>query len=421
MIVKARTGGYRRVPSARSVEGLAEILASQGLAARAGGSVRVTSDGLVGLSAANACIRVAATSVAELSLRVFRGEGLERRPVTTTWQARFLMRQPNPYEAWSLALERTESSLTARNNAYWLKVADRATGQIVAVHVLHPDDVQARWNGAEGRPEYRYRSGVAGSSSSWSAWSTSEVLHFRVGYVDPGCIVAPSPVEIHRDELAAIAAKSGYQADLWGKGVTPQIAVSLDKEVKPEQAERLAARIKAGMSGAGSVGGVRVFGGGATVSTIGLSMADAQFVEAVQADVETMARILGVPASIVGVDKGAKPLTPEHEEIRFERYWLGPRRTRIQDAIGVDAGLFGAGSRDKPELVARPIRGDVRTEAARLHALVQVGILTPDEARAELGYGPHPDGIGAIPQFTPVGGAENPAGLLPAGASGDDA
>lgn len=410
MIVKARTGGNRRV--ARSVDTLAEILAQQGVGYRGDPSSSGRVSNLSGLSAANACIRVASTSVAELSLRVFRGEGLDRRPVSTTWQSRFLSGQPNAYEPWSLVLEQTEASLTARNNAYWLKAIEG--GVVGAVHFLHPDDVQARWSPVEGRPEYRYRRRTSPAGiAEWSSWSTSAILHFRVGYVEPGCVVAPSPVQLHRDELSAIAAKSGYQASLWTKGVTPQVAVSLDKEVKPEQAERLAERIKAGMQGPSSVGGVRVFGGGATVSTIGLSMADAQFVEAVQADVETMARVLGVPASIIGVDRGAKPLTPEHEEVRFERYWLGPRRTRIQDAIATDPALFGRGARDRPELVARPIRGDVRTEAARLHALVQVGILTPDEARAELGYGPHADGVGAIPQFTPVGGAENPAGMLP--------
>ena len=44
---------------------------------------------------------------------------------------------------------------------------------------------------------------------------------------------------------------------------------------------------------------------------------------------------------------------------------------------------------------------------------MQSGVLLPDEARHELGYEPYPDGIGQIPQITPVGGAPNAIPMKP--------
>jgi hypothetical protein len=45
------------------------------------------------------------------------------------------------------------------------------------------------------------------------------------------------------------------------------------------------------------------------------------------------------------------------------------------------------------------------------HSQIQAGTLLPDEARADNGRPPLPDGLGQIPQVTPVGGAPNPAPL----------
>jgi hypothetical protein len=108
-----------------------------------------------------------------------------------------------------LVLEQTEASLTSRNNGYWLKLHDAAR-RVAAVYVIHPDCVKARWNSASQRAEYRIR---VDDSGGWSDWLTSDdILHFRVGYPEPGAIVAPTPIERFRDALAAALAKVGTRA-----------------------------------------------------------------------------------------------------------------------------------------------------------------------------------------------------------------
>jgi hypothetical protein len=75
--------------------------------------------------------------------------------------------------------------------------------------------------------------------------------------------------------------------------------------------------------------------------------------------------------------------------------------------------LFG-GSQTYPSFdTSGFVRGDLETEASILQAFVQTGILTPNEARAQLGYERDDDPLSDTLQATPVGGAENPGLSLP--------
>lgn len=400
MIVKTSTGVNRRIGS---VNGLAALLDSQGIGRRGGPGSGVSEERLFGLPAANLAIRIASEAIGELEVGVYRGKDLERRQVRSTWQSRFFDGLPNGYQSWSSLLAGTEAAVTARNAAFWRLDVD-AGGRPVFAHQLHNDAVSARWSTTTDQPEYRYRLAAGG----WSDWTSTRVVQFRVGHVEPECIIPPTPVQLARTILSSMLAKPKHADDTFNRAGSRQLALTYPTEVTAEQAEAQRKALEPLMTGSGNAGSVRVFGGGATITTVGLSFEDMQFVELMQLDAELTAQIFAVPASLLGVMKNDRPLSPEHEETRFDRYYLGPRRTRIEGAIQANALFFGVGARDYPKMVPRPIRGDVKTQAAAVVSLVQAGVYVPDEGRAELGKEPLPDGVGQIVQVTPVGGAPNP-------------
>jgi HK97 family phage portal protein len=387
------------------------VLAAEGLA-RGGqtGGTSVTGRNVNGLPAFNRAIAIASQAVAKRrQIRVFRGEESSRRRVTTTWQARFFAGQPNERESWFSIFEQTEASLTARNNAIWLKLAD-AIGRVAAVYVIHPDNVEVKWNKNLSRVEYRIR---VDSSAHWSDWlSNADILHFKVGYLEPGCIWAPSPIQIFRDTLGAALGKIRFEKGLYDRGVMQQIAAVFPAGITKEQAEKFRDVFQSAAGGVDNASGVRVFGGGVDIHQIGLSMVDAQFVEAMNLDVEQTARITGVTASLLGGATGAgvrTAPTPEQEEDRWHRYGLEPRLGRIEETVKADPSFFGPGAKDYPEFAPAPIRADAKTESDILVHEVQGGIRTQNEARAARGLPPSPDPRADELQFTPVGGAPNDA------------
>ncbi len=398
MILKSRYGDVAVTQQRDS--NLGTLLRAEGLLR--GNYGAVTTKDVSGLPAWKQAIRIASEAIGKHRMRVWRGEDAERRRVSGTWQARFFADRPNTLDPWFRVWEMTEASLTARGNAYWLKLFD-VSQRVSEVYVVHPDTVQVRWNREALRPEYRVAQ--PGMESPWL--TPLDVLHFRLGFPAPGAIQAPSPVEEHRTALASAVSKMRSETALHEKGLSKTVAVVFPGNVTPEQAEEWK-RVYIGAGGIESSSQVKVFGGDPRIETIGLSLADMQFVESQAFSIEDVGRILGVPPSLLWASSkaGDKPLTPEHEEDRWTRYGLEPRRQRIEQAVAHDPSFFGAGARDYPMFDVRRVRGDALTESRMLVTEVQAGIRTPNEARAELGLPPDPDGD--ILQITPVGGAENP-------------
>lgn len=394
---------------------LGQLIESRGGGGRAAG-VHVSGRTVSGLPAAGAAINFAALAVSSLKMRVWRGEGLERERVRNTWQARFFAGAPNEREPWVSVWAKTEGCLTARNSAYWLKSKD-AAGRVVSVYVIAPDCVNVRWNRERYRPEYQVQLDAEGYA--WSDWLGPEhILHFR-GLGDPAeasALVPRTPVEIYRDALGAGLAKLKYEAGFYEDGVHQKLAVTFPKEVKAEEARQWRDLAEADQGGLANAHGVRVFGGGATLTTYGLSLQDSQFIESVQLSIEDAGRIYRVISSLIGggsQSQVSKPISPEHETTRWLRQ-LGPRLDWLEGYIGADPDFFGPGSRDLPGFDQTGVlRGDLATEAAIAKAKVQSGQWLVDEARARDGLPPLPNGLGQIPQIIPVGGTSDLVPELP--------
>lgn len=408
MIAKTRHGN---VVIEQRAAGLNDMIRAAGGQPRSG--VSVTSSEVAGLPAWKQAIRIASEAVAKHRMYVWRGEDEQRRRVRATWQARFFTGQPNDRYSWFYAWECTEGSLTARANAYWLKFFDSAE-RVDQIFVLHPDQVRMRWN----RELYQAEYSVLVDGSAPSPWlSAADVLHFRLGHPAPGAIAAPSPIQEHQRALGAALAKAQAEEGFYTSGSMKSVAVVFPEKVDPEQAERWK-KLYLGDGGLAGGSQVKVFGGDPRIETIGLSLQDQQFIESQAFAIEDIGRILGVPPSLLWAasKEGSKPITPEHEEDRWVRYGLEPRRLRIEGTIQHDPSFFGLGARDYPAFHVRRVRGDAQTESEMIVHEVQAGIRTPNEGRAELGLPPHPDGN--ILQITPVGGAENPN--LPAQTGADE-
>lgn len=405
MVVKTRHGDV--VVEARDAN-LGALIQATGGTLRSQAGVAVTDRAVAGIPAWQQAVRIAAWSIAKHELAVWRGKDIERRRVTTTWQARLFAGVPNfnAIDTWFYVWECVEASLTGRNNAV-LRLHLNALGQPEQVEFVHPDLVVARWNSESRKVEYKIRNDQGG----WiGPLDSREIVHFRNGSPAPGAVWAPSPIELHRNALGSALSRERAESNLYSGGSMKSVAVVFPGDVTPDQAARWK-EVYLGPGGVTADSQVKVFGGDPRIETIGLSLADAQYVEAQGFSVYDVGRMLGVLPSLIfaAMKDGDKPITPEHEEDRWWRYGLQPRRMRIQETLKAHPTLFGASARDYPAFVVDAVSSDARTESENLVREVQAGILLADEARAKRGLGPLPDGAGKIPQIVPVGGAPNPA------------
>lgn len=372
-----------------------------------------------GIPAINRAARLRAEAVASLGLYCWRGRGPSRQRVETCWQARLFNGKPNPVQTRFGFWETVEESLCFRGNAYIWKNTDR--GRVVEWWALHPDQVEFRPQNLAAPYRVQASPGFVdptGQGPGVYDVDDDTILHVR-GHGQGGQLEAPSPVEVFRDALYAPVGRQRHENRMWRRGTGVQLGIEFPAGVSKEQADQWREAWRSNMEGSDGET-TAVVGGGAKIQKIGLTPADAQFVDMAALTIQDAALIMGVPANLLGSTGAAGHETRadlEQELMEWLRFGLGPGLERIEGALVSDDTLFSTpallGTDASGSLGVYPgfdtdrfVRGDLMTEATILQGFVQSGVLLPNEARQQLGYSPHPDGD--VLQITPVGGAPNP-------------
>lgn len=368
--------------------------------------VAVSARTTYGLPAAMQAIRQPSVLVASLDLCVFRGKNAEKREVEDDWRVR-LLRTPDGgvgdgsvFDWWSDMCAAVEGF----GNGFARKVrgvGSRLRGQVVALEPIHPECVWVR------RRDGVKTFSVHTDGRTVDGLTSADILHVRGFSVGPG-VAAPSPVEVHRNPLGVAVAQEEFQGAYFRNNATPPTIVQFPEGVSEEAAKAWLALWTAQHQGLGNQGKVGVVGAGATVTTLPLSLRDAQFIDSQQFSIEQIGRIFNWPAWALDHNEAKETEAAESRARNLLTFYLGPRLKRLERALSADPDLFG-GSDLYPEFRRDGlISVDAATQAEVDHKDVQSGVMLKDEIRARRGVGPLPDGVGQIPQVTPVGGGPNP-------------
>lgn len=390
---------------------LDDIMAARRFGSGSAAGVSVTNSTVAGIPAVHAAVTFASEAVGSLPMRVWQGEGPLKIRASGTWQYRLLARQPNPVQSRFVFWEAVQASLDFRGNAYIWKTK-RDNGWVEMLWALHPDQVTPERTG--NTLAYQVVGGLADSS-----WVTpleigrysrvkvdaSTILHIR-GRGGLGQLVSPSPIALCRDALGTVLAKHEHEAAVYKHGTGNSLIAKFPAGITAQQAAEWREGFLAEHGGPHNAGKVKVIGGGADIASVGMSLQDAQFVEAMNLAVQDIARIFRVPVWFLGVDqKTDRPQSPEHEQDRWLRHGLSPRLSRIEAALNADPDLFGTTDIYCMFDTSSLSRGDLATEAEISLKKVQSGQWLVDEARAKDGLPPLAGGVGQIPQIIPVGGS----------------
>ena len=412
MIVTTRAGnrsveGRAWVPYQPSIPTWTDYI---GLSAASG--VQVTLAKAMGLPSVGVAIKLLAESVGALPLLVFEGEEATKRKAKDSWQWRLLYDQPNPdCSAFDFRSD-IAASIETCGNAFAEKV--KVNGEVLALYVIDPSDVIVK---RDDRGRKVFDVFQPDSPERRRRLSAAQVLHVR-GFTPKGGDVGISPIAQYANAIGTGLAGQEFQGNFFANDATPSSYLSVPGRMTRAQARELKdiwTGTQGGVSNAGKLG---VLFDGTELKVPGIPLRDAQFVESQTFSAALAARIfLGPAASLLGEN----PLKTEEESLRFLNFALLPRLRRIEAALAVDPDLFPDGGGLYPEFkIDEFLRADAATRAEVQHKQIQSGVLLVDEARAAEGRPPLPDGVGQVPQITPVGGAPNPALTPPAPAPAEE-
>lgn len=383
--------------------------------------------GSAGNSAVFACLQAIASAVAEPELTVYRVGPGERTELEGS-ELGALLARPNPHMSMDTLLGYLATCLHVDGNAYWRKLrsGDAETGPVVQVWPISPRRISPHTvpNSGEFVSYYRYYY----STTQYLDLPPSDVVHWTFGLDDADHRLGLAPLKRLVREISSDDQATRYADRLLANLAINGLSLEFDKDAPPitqATADEMKARIGAAYGG-DNVGSTAVLSPGAKLTALGFSPEQLDMKTLHRVPEERISAVLGVPAIVAGLGAGLDHATYSNVEQAREAFTetkLIPLWRSIAAALTIQ--LLPDFISDSSTVIdfdtddVRALATDQDALALRLKTLVEAGIISADEARAEIGYAPGapvpPAPIEIRPAPTAVAAARRGLRALPGG------
>ena len=267
------------------------------------------------IASVHACVRVIADGIAGLGLKLYKDDGQSRSQIVVHY-ATALTNEPNPYQTKYDFVKYMASHLALTGNAYAFINRDvRNIG--TELHPIAPQYVTPVMQDGL----LFYKVSLAGYPSMVPA---TEMLHFK-GMCGDNPLVGLIPVVLHAETLGIDLAAISQSAGVYKNGVLKFLLTS-DAQIKIDQAGPLKKSLDDVIDGASRSA---VLPNGIKMEKLSLSPEEAQYLETRKFSSEEIARIFGVPASMIGAKDG----TMGSVEQEYQDFYA---RTLMSYAINIE-------------------------------------------------------------------------------------
>lgn len=267
-------------------------------------------------------VNLIAVAAAQLPWRVISDSGeLEQNT---------FVRQPDPAISRSAFIEQTTVALALNGNAFW-RLGRNSRNEVVTAENLNPEYVAIETD-AEGRT-------IGFTYQGAKRYSVDEIKHlslFRVAGNPRGV----SPIAAANLELRGHLDLSKFASEFFHNGGMPLGILKTDMHIDPDAA----AEAKAWWNeSASAANGIAVMGNGFGFEKTGLTPAEAQSAELRKLSATEVARLFGVPASLMLADAGSSLTYSnlQQEWVAWVRFGITKYTLEIENAMTSLIGVRG--------------------------------------------------------------------------------
>lgn len=323
----------------------------------------------LGMSIVYRAISIHSIAVKQLSFAAFRDGTELTRDQAPTW-----LRRPDIESTRSVFLEETVVSLACAGNAYW-QIKRDSRGAVTNLEVLNPLNVTLQTNLAGKVVKYAYKG---------REYRPDEIQHLRLLRV-PGTAYGLGPIQAAQRELRGAIDVRDYSGN-WFTGSGAPVAgyLTSDQQLTQESAKDLRGRWQAATA---DRDGVPVLGAGTKFTPLFLSPEDALWIDAQKYNTTSIARLFGVPASLMlaAVEGNAQTYSNVAQDwLGYARFSLMQYLVEIEDAFsqllprGIDAKFN----------IESLLRADAQSRYTTHNLALAGGWMTKAEVRAIEGLPP---------------------------------
>lgn len=264
------------------------------------------------------------------------------------------------------------ASLVLDGNAFTRIVHDWQ-GEIVTCEVLPPQYVTVTDESDDpARPDLRF-------SYLGRTYTADDVVHSKFLNV-PGRLRGLGPISAAREEIEAAQLARDYKAKFFTDGSNLKGYLRTSENITQEAAQQAKASWKA----SGEAGDIKVVGKNLEYVPLSLKPADLQFLETQKFDTTQIARLLGIPASIMLAAVDGSNLTYSNIEqswIEFADYTLAAYTGEIEEIFN---RLLPRGRTAKFDWDSSQ-RANMSDRYTAYKTAIEAGFLTVDDVRRKEG------------------------------------
>lgn len=367
------------------------------------GSTRVHLEQAVGIPALLGVMLRTSLLAAGVPLKVYRGQSPDRGVADDSWQYHALHDRPNRdglgaqafYADIFFSLAGAGYACIRKHPG--LEPASRRTYSFEPLDVTKTtpkrDDL--------GQLIFEYRDG-----GKPEILTQRDVIYVR-GPAMPGSLVGLSPIAAARLGITTALKRQLFEARYYDRNAEARVVLSFPERMTRTEAEGWVDMWDEDHSGPENWHSTGAIGGGATVTTVPVSLVDAQYVEANQFTAAQLGAIYGMPLPFLNLGDNS----PTEEDWRYlVTAGIGWMLTAVAQAFTQDRDVFPIETDPRQRMLAEHVvdaltKADIKTRYDAYKAARQAGWLTANEIRAKENY--PPDDRGDDLQATPVGGAPN--------------
>jgi HK97 family phage portal protein len=325
-------------------------------------------------------VRLISETIGSLPCKVYSETDAGKLPAKDHSAYRIVHKRANEWTgAGDLRTRLTADALIHGNG--FAKVVRFEDGRPFELHRLKPGKVTILEDDVTGAPVYRVQE-VAGTRD----YPHTEILHIP-------SFLGTSPISFGKEGIGLAAILERHGAQFFGSGARPTGIISNDKPQGGEAGAKTLANIKASFLEWQNGGGPLFMDAGWRYEQPAMTSTDAQFLENRLEQVREIARIFGVPPTMLfELTRGTWSNT-EQMGAQFLQLCLRPWLDRWQDAM--TTVLLSEDEQDDHyfEFVTDDLmRADAAGRTTNMTALVTNRIMTPNEVRAILNMPPLPGG-----------------------------
>ena len=349
--------------------------------------VPVTEVGILGLSAAWACVNLLAGTIASLPLMVYRTDAAGNRVAARGHPLyRVLHDSPN-YDQTALDFwEGGQAALELRGNMH--ARIERIGGRVVALHPIYSPSITRQ---ADGSLRYRW-------TDNGTAYDEPQENVFHVRGFGGSPLGGLSTLSYGRQVFGLSLAVNAAAQTTFANGVRPSLILTTPAEKTLGESIRvpLEKALQEKHAGAMNAGRPMLLEGGIVPHQISFTPEDAQMLESRSFSVEEICRFFEVPPHMIGhTEKSTSWGTGlEEQTLRFQKFTLRRRLKRIEQAIMKQ--LLSPADRAAGIVVEFNLEGLLRADSKGrsefYQKMTQIGAMTINEVRALENLPPVPGG-----------------------------